>query len=101
MGRKTTDFAEKLNNSYEVAESGCWEVTKYSGYRSGEGYARIPHRVDGVRYKLFAHVESYRLNVGDIPTDYEVDHKCFNIICINPDHLEAVTRGVNASRRRR
>jgi hypothetical protein len=100
MGRHTIDMRTKLEDCYSVASNGCWEVYKYAGYRSGEGYARIPHRESGARVKLFAHVESYRLHKGEIPEGYEIDHLCYNKLCINPEHLEPVTPAENLARRR-
>ena len=46
----------------------------------------------------FAHRLSYMIFKGQIPNGLVLDHLCRNYSCINPDHLEAVTQGVNASR---
>lgn len=47
-----------------------------------------------------AHRIAYRLTKGRIPDGFEVDHLCFVPLCVNPDHLEAVTREENQRRRR-
>lgn len=69
----------------------CWEWTLVPG---GSGYALIKMR--GCRGA--AHRASYTEFTGPIPEGYEVDHLCANRICVNPDHLEAVTKRVNIQR---
>ena len=46
----------------------------------------------------FAHRLSYMLFKGYLPKDLVTDHLCRNYSCVNPDHLEAVSQGINASR---
>ena len=48
-----------------------------------------------------AHRFSYELVNGPVPRGLELDHRCRNRACINPDHLEPVARAVNAQRGRR
>lgn len=45
-----------------------------------------------------AHRIVYALLVGEIPTGFELDHLCLNTICVNPNHLEPVTRLENLRR---
>lgn len=45
-----------------------------------------------------AHRASYRTFKGDIPEGLTIDHLCRNTVCVNPDHLEAVTLKVNILR---
>lgn len=45
-----------------------------------------------------AHVVSYRWFVGSIPLGLEVDHLCCQKRCVNPAHLEAVTKRENFER---
>lgn len=35
---------------------------------------------------------------GPFPEEYVVDHLCRNILCMNPNHLEAITTGENTRR---
>lgn len=42
-----------------------------------------------------AHRIAYRIAYGDIPRDTEIDHKCRNRACINPEHLQAITHKQN------
>jgi len=58
------------------------------------GYGRI-----GMQGKSkLAHRISYQHYVGEIPVGLELDHLCRNTSCINPNHLEPVTRKVNTDR---
>ena len=70
--------------------TGCWvwQGFLYAGYGlvKIEGRSRRPHRV------------SYERRHGPIPEGMELDHLCRNRACINPEHLEAVTKEVNAQR---
>jgi len=77
-------------SNYEVVSSGCWE---WRGYADPNGYARIydPERPQGQRVQ-WAHRAFYERHVGPIPAGMEIDHTCCNTICVNPAHLEPVTR---------
>jgi len=45
-----------------------------------------------------AHVFSHEVvhGMGSVPEGEEIDHKCQNPQCVNPEHLRVVTRTVNA-----
>lgn len=45
-----------------------------------------------------AHRRSYETFKGPIPEGLTIDHLCRETLCINPDHLEAVTRQENSRR---
>jgi hypothetical protein len=62
--------------------------------RVGRGYGAC--YVDGKQRP--AHCRSYELLRGDIPEGMDLDHLCRNRLCVNPDHLEPVTRRENLLR---
>ena len=45
-----------------------------------------------------AHRWAYEHFVGPIPEGLEIDHLCFNTLCVNPKHLEPVTHEENLKR---
>lgn len=82
---------ERLLAKVIISESGCWEWTASlhsAGYGqlSYKGRPRLAHRV------------SYELLVGEIAEGLDIDHLCRNRKCVNPKHLEVVTRQVNLLR---
>lgn len=74
-------------------DNGCWEWIGSTAHGYGSlNYAG--HRL--------AHRASYTALVGEIPGTYPtgltVDHLCRNRACVNPSHMELVTRGENTLR---
>jgi len=71
-----------------------WATIKGHGVNfSGEGgrYGVMHTK----RKQVMAHRYYYRKHKGDIPEGYVVHHTCYNTLCINPEHLEAVTQSEN------
>lgn len=85
----------------------CWTWTASTG-SNGYGQFKRP----GTRGMGRAHRISYELFVGPIPDGFEIDHVCHSAdtscgpgecahrLCVNPDHLEPVTRKVHRGRAR-
>lgn len=64
---------------------------------SFETHGNVYGRVPGKKMVL-AHRVAYENKFGTIPEELVIDHKCRNGLCINPDHLEAVTNIENVMR---
>lgn len=70
----------------------CWIWT---GTQTQTGYGIFGH-TDGS--SMGAHRWSYEYHVGPIAEWLEIDHLCRVTLCVNPAHLEAVTRDKNQRR---
>ena len=82
-----------ISSKYIIDEStGCW-IWQGSPCRKN-GYGRF--WVNGKN--VSAHRYSYELAKGKIPDGLSIDHLCRNTMCVNPDHLEAVTTKTNTLR---
>lgn len=71
--------------------SGCWN---WAGAVSNRSYGSIYY--EGRMQK--AHRVMWIISRGEIPNVMDLDHLCRNRICINPEHLEPVTRSENLLR---
>ena len=76
-------------------KTGCWNWT--ASTRQGYGQIWTPSR-PGPRRILQAHRAMYELANGPIPDGLDLDHLCRNTLCVNPEHLEPVTRRENVLR---
>jgi hypothetical protein len=79
-------FFEKLELINE-----CWV---WLGSTNKDGYGLF-HLSGKMRS---AHRTSYELHIGSIPSGMEIDHLCNMRACVNPQHLEIVTREENLRR---
>lgn len=70
----------------------CWAWTALT---NSDGYGHI--WVDG-RYRR-AHRVAWEMTNGPIPEGMDLDHRCGNRACVNPDHLRVTTRSQNGQHR--
>jgi hypothetical protein len=83
-----------LDRFFESVDVGlCWEWT---GTVKPNGYANF--QVPGRRSPANAHRWLWEQLVGPIAKGLDLDHLCRNRKCVNPDHLEPVTRRENLRR---
>jgi len=69
--------------SHREGECLLWTGTVFN---TGYGMIRIDYKMHGV------HRVAYQLARGPIPAGHDIHHICRNRTCINPEHLEALSR---------
>lgn len=85
------NIIDRFNKKYLInPKTGCWDWTA----GSWGGYGRF--RYDGGNK---AHRFSYEYHNKTKLNDLVIDHLCKNTLCVNPEHLEAVSFGENSTRR--
>jgi hypothetical protein len=99
MNLQIDEARKRVSDRVIVLDNGCWQWVgcgKDNGY--GVHYGVIGFRDGGKRRQYYAHRFSYIAHKGNIPDGYEIDHLCRRPMCVNPEHLEAVTRRENLMR---
>lgn len=98
LGRSLLGRFKGINPLWKRNEiSDCWEWIRIKGKSTSSEYGKISdpnntHRLD------LAHRVIYETVKGKIPVGLTIDHLCRNTLCVNPDHLEAVTQRENTMR---
>lgn len=65
------------------------QCQEWTGYKNRQGYGKIHITEKTMDY---VHKISWLLHISRIPKGYEVTHKCGNILCFRPEHLELLKK---------
>lgn len=82
---------ERFWDKVDKSSDGCW---RWVASLNESGYGQF--FVGAKRWR--AHRFAYTMEVGEIPAGFELDHLCRNRACVNPSHLEPVSRRENQRR---
>ena len=91
---------ERFRSKIVAGPNGCWLWTAAKD-RAGYGRFSINRKiavVEGRPRHYAAHRYCYEILVGPIPSRRDLDHLCRIPACVNPAHLEPVTRQENLRR---
>ena len=82
---------ERFDAKWAASPAGCWDWTATLD-RCGYGRFWVSGRM------VKAHRYAYERWVGPLDPNLTIDHLCRNTRCVNPAHLEEVTRVENVIR---
>jgi len=85
------DALERFHEKYEVQPNGCWI---WMSAQNGTGYGQFSFEGK----PRLAHRWFYERTKKKVEQGKELDHLCRNRSCVNPDHLEEVSRSENNRR---
>lgn len=85
---KSRNPTKTLLSNRKITVGGCWKWTgpicaKYGRFTLPENEETRVHRI------------AFRLWIGSIPVELQVNHSCDNPLCFNPDHLYLGTQKEN------
>lgn len=97
MSSRRDRIRAKVMQRISVSAEGCWLWTGPTSGENGRGRGYPRMSLDGATVAV--HIAMYTIEHGPIPPRKQIDHRCRNRLCVNPDHLEMVTHRQNQKRR--
>ncbi len=94
QAKEGSRFWDKVNKD---GPGGCWLWTASKNWR-GYGQFSIGSRRNGTYTMVKAHRVAWALCGGLMPNGKQLDHLCRVRHCVNPDHMEPVSRRENILR---
>jgi len=92
--RRLAIVAKIIGNTERQGDCLIW-TGPTSGNGRGGGYGRMS--LDG--QTVAVHRVMFTCVAGYVPGKKQIDHRCRNRLCVNPEHLEMVTHKQNQKRR--
>ena len=96
--RQINQLPQRFLRLIEFApNTGCW---LWAGHVNQNGYGTTAIKEPALNRWItrYAHRVMYQLIAGPIPAGLDLDHLCRVRCCVNPEHLEPVTRRENVLR---
>jgi hypothetical protein len=93
---------ERFDSKYVIdVNTGCWVWQLHGTGKSAVkekdgGYGRFTYDSKNVTAHRYAYERFHGIKITSEDT---LDHLCRNTLCVNPEHLEKVTRGENTERK--
>lgn len=91
------DEKRRFWSKVEKRQDGCWIWAGDTYSNSNRRLLYGQFRIGAHRYA--AHRVSWRIFHGAILDGLQLDHRCHNTLCVNPDHLHVVTQQENSENR--
>jgi len=89
---------ERFTEKYEIDANGCWVWTAATNGGGYGAYADTRNWKEGKNCMVPAHRYAYESEIGPIPSGMDLDHLCRVRRCVNPEHVEPVSRKENLAR---
>lgn len=94
-------LAHKVRSRSRLIDTGyktpCW-ISDRAAAGGKLAYTKLGIRVAGKNTTWYTHRLAYVVFVGPIPDGKEIDHRCDQPACCNPEHLKPVTTRENLLR---